>query len=233
MKRFKKKRFKFNKLYIVIVSIIILTIMFLIYINKNISPKLIQISSYSLDTYNNHLIMDFISNDTLSESELDNLISLVKNNDNEVISIDYDIKKSYHILKNITNSLYEIVSNTSYKDITEFDYDIKDDLILYYPIGLASNYVYFNNLGPKIPVKIKFLSSLVTNLNTKVTNYGINNVLIEIYVDIDITDDIVVPFNSESIKKHYNILLASKVVMGKVPMYLGGNIQNSSPILQN
>ena len=232
MKRFKKNRFKINNNIIIIFIIILLTIFFLLYINNNITPKLLEISTDSLDTYNNHLIMNFISNDSLSKKDLNELISIVKNNNDEIISIDYDIKKSYSVLQNITNELYEIIANTSYKDITDYDFDIKDDLILYYPITLASNFIYFNNLGPKIPVKIKFLSSLVTNLNTKVSNYGINNVLVELYVDIDIEDYIVLPFKKESIKKHYNVLLSSKVIMGKVPMYLGGNIENSSPILQ-
>ena len=233
MKRFKKHKFKINILYIIIISIILLTSIFLSYINNNITPKLLDISEYSLDTYNNHLIMNFISNDSLSKKELNDLITIVKNKNDEVISIDYDIKKSYNILQNITNELYEIVSKTSYKDITDHDFNIKDDLVLYYPIGLASNSIYYNNLGPKIPVRIKFLSSLVTNLNTKVSNYGINNVLVEIYVDIDIVDDIVIPFKEKNIKKHYNVLLASKVIMGKVPMYLGGTLENSSPMLQN
>ena len=233
MKRFKKEKKKYSFTIKMIIIVIILTSILLIYINNNITPKILDISTKSIDVYNNHLIMNFISNDSLSNKELNDLINIVKNKNDEIISINYDIKKSYSILENITNELYEIVSNTTYKDITDHDFDIKDDLILYYPIGLASDYIYFNNLGPKIPIKIKFLSSLVTNINTKVSNYGINNVLLEIYVDIDIVDDIVIPFKKESIKKHYSVLLSSKVIMGKVPMYLGGNIENSSPILQN
>lgn len=232
MKRFKKNRFKINKNMVLIVSIFVLTGLFLSYISNNITPKLLDISTYSLDTYNNHLIMNFISNETLSNKELNDLINIVKNKDDEIISVDYDVKKSYLLLQNITNELYEIVSKTTYKDITDHDFDIKDDLVLHYPIGLAFNSIYFNNLGPKVPVKIKFLSSLVTNINTKVSNYGINNVLVEMYVDIEIEDYIVIPFKKESIKKHYNVLLASKVIMGKVPMYLGGTIENSSPMLQ-
>ena len=233
MKKFKKNKFKINIVPIIIIVIIINTLILLNYISNNVSPKLIKISEYSLDTYNNHLIMDFISNDTLSNSELNNLVNLVQNKNDEIIAIDYDVEKSYKMLKTITDKLYEIVSNTNYKDITDYKYDIKDDLILYYPIGIAFNNVYLNNLGPKVPIKIKFLSSLVTNLKTNVSNYGINNVLVEMSVDIDIEDDIVIPFKEERVKKHYNILLSSKVVMGNVPMYLGGNIQNSSPILSN
>ena len=232
MRRFKNNKKNINIIPIVIIIIIVFTFFLLHRINIKISPKLVKISEYSLETYNNHLIMDFISNDTLQKSELNDLVNLVKNKNGEIIAIDYDIENSYKVLKIITEKLYEIVSNTSYKDITEYDYDIKDDLVLFYPIGIASDYSYFNNLGPKIPIKIKFLSSLVTNLKTSVKNYGINNVLVEVSVDIDITDNIVVPFTEKNILKHYNVLLSSKIVMGKVPMYLGGSFENSSPILQ-
>ena len=64
MKRFKKNRFKINNNIIIIFIIILLTIFFLLYINNNITPKLLEISTDSLDTYNNHLIMNFISNDS-------------------------------------------------------------------------------------------------------------------------------------------------------------------------
>jgi sporulation protein YunB len=229
MKRFKKN--KINKLKITIILIIINTLIILNYFKNNISYKLIDISTSTIEVYNNYLIMNFISNDTLSKSDLNNIIKLNKNSKEEIISIEYDTKKSYEILKNITNELYQIISNTTYKDILDYDFDIKDDLIIYYPVLLSSNNIYLNNLGPKIPVKIKFLSSLLTNLNTKVTSYGLNNVLIEIYINIDITDDIVIPFTSDKINKNYNVLLASKVIMGTIPSFLGTSIENSSPIL--
>ncbi len=229
MKRFKKN--KINKLKITIILIIINTLIILNYFKNNISYKLIDISTSTIEVYNNYLIMNFISNDTLSKSDLNNIIKLNKNSKEEIISIEYDTKKSYELLKNITNELYQIISNTTYKDILDYDFDIKDDLIIYYPVLLSSNNIYLNNLGPKIPVKIKFLSSLLTNLNTKVTSYGLNNVLIEIYINIDITDDIVIPFKSDKITKNYNVLLSSKVVMGTIPSFLGTSIENSSSIL--
>ena len=231
MKKFKHKKYKINNNVIIIMLIIINTITILNYFKNNISYKLIDISKNTIEVYNNYLIMNFISNDILSKSDLNNLIILNKNNKDEIISIEYDTKKSYEILKIVTDELYQIISNTTYKDILDYDFDIKDDLIIYYPILLSSNNIFLNNLGPKVPVKIKFLSSLLTNLNTKVTSYGLNNVLLEIYINIDITDDIVIPFTSDKINKNYDVLLASKVVMGTIPSFLGTSIENSSPIL--
>ena len=219
----------------VIISILIIinTTLLLNYFKNNITNKLIDISTATIEVYNNNLIMNFISNDTLSNSDLNNIIKLNKNNKDEIISIEYDTKSSYELLKVVTEELHQIISNTTYKDILDYDFDIKDDLVIYYPILLSSNNIYLNNLGPKIPVKIKFLSSLLTNINTKVTSYGLNNVLLEIYINIDITDDIVIPFDKNKITKNYNVLLSSKVVMGTIPSFLGTSIENSSPILSN
>ncbi len=231
MKRFKHKKYKLNITTIIIMLIIVNTIAILKYYKNNLSYKLIDISKNTIEVYNNYLIMNFISNDILSKSDLNNIIKLNKNNKDEIISIEYDTKLTYKLLKIVTDELYQIVSQTTYKDILDYDFDIKDDLVIYYPVLLSSNNIFFNNLGPKVPVKIKFLSSLLTNINTKVTSYGLNNVLLEIYINITINDDIVIPYYKDKISKDYNVLLSSKVVMGTLPNYLGTSIENSSPIL--
>ena len=231
MKRFKHKKYKLNITSIIIMLIIVNTIVILNYYKNNLSYKLIDISKNTIEVYNNYLIMNFISNDILSKSDLNNIIKLNKNNKDEIISIEYDTKLTYKLLKIVTDELYQIVSQTTYKDILDYDFDIKDDLVIYYPVLLSSNNIFLNNLGPKVPVKIKFLSSLLTNINTKVTSYGLNNVLLEIYINITISDDIVIPYYKDKISKDYNVLLSSKVVMGTLPNYLGTSIENSSPIL--
>ena len=231
MKRFKHKKYKLNITTIIIMLIIVNTIVILNYYKNNLSYKLIDISKNTIEVYNNYLIMNFISNDILSKSDLNNIVKLNKNNKDEIISIEYDTKLTYKLLKVVTDELYQIVSQTTYKDILDYDFDIKDDLVIYYPVLLSSNNIFLNNLGPKVPVKIKFLSSLLTNINTKVTSYGLNNVLLEIYINITINDDIVIPYYKDKISKDYNVLLSSKVVMGTLPNYLGTSIENSSPIL--
>lgn len=231
MKRFKHKKYKLNITSIIIMLIIVNTIAILNYYKNNLSYKLIDISKNTIEVYNNYLIMNFISNDILSKSDLNDIIKLNKNNKDEIISIEYDTKLTYKLLKIVTDELYQIVSQTTYKDILDYDFDIKDDLVIYYPVLLSSNNIFLNNLGPKVPVRIKFLSSLLTNINTKVTSYGLNNVLLEIYINITISDDIVIPYYKDKISKDYNVLLSSKVVMGTLPNYLGTSIENSSPIL--
>ena len=134
MKRFKHKKYKLNITSIIIMLIIVNTIAILNYYKNNLTNKLIDISKNTIEVYNNYLIMNFISNDILSKSDLNNNNKINKNNKDEIISIEYDTKLTYKLLKIVTDELYQIVSQTTYKDILDYDFDIKDDLVIYYPV---------------------------------------------------------------------------------------------------
>ena len=42
------------------------------------------------------------------------------------------------------------------------------------------------NLGPKIPVKLSLVGDVVTGFSTDVTEYGINNALIKLMIDVKV-----------------------------------------------
>ena len=88
----------------------------------------------------------------------------------------------------------------------------------------------FSNLGPKIPVKIKFIGSILTGVKTKVTDYGINNSLIEVYTTISIQTLVITPVSKDRKTRNYEILVSSKIIEGKVPEIYGGVMEKSSNI---
>ena len=59
---------------------------------------------------------------------------------------------------------------------------------------------FLSNLGPKILVKINLIGNVVSSVETKVRNYGINSALIEIYANIEVTEEVIIPFQKERIK---------------------------------
>jgi sporulation protein YunB len=235
MKRFKTKiklKFKLGPLILILIGL--LTDYFYYSINNFLTPKFIDITKETIDTYNNQLITNYVTTEALTKNHLNNIVNLTKNSKDEILAIDYNIEESYQVLRLVSDSLKQGLINTDFKSLTNnYDYDIKNGLILFYPLGLASNKIFLNNLGPKIPIKISFLNDLLTGINTKVTNYGINNCLVEMYLNITINSTITIPAASQKVTNSYDILLSAKVVMGQVPSYLGGNIENSSPILTN
>ena len=90
--------------------------------------------------------------------------------------------------------------------------------------------MFLNNLGPKIPVKVSVVGNVLTNIKTKMTNYGINNVLAEVYVTLDITEQVIVPMTYDKLKTNYEILISTFFINGKVPSFYGSTYETSSKI---
>ena len=234
MKHFKSsKSIKINYSFLIAIVVFILGIIIYFNISLKASPKLIDIASVKLNNYNNELIMKFITADVLTKNSLNNIIDLVKNNKDEIVAINYNMDLTYEILKNVSESLEQGLNSNFSKYLNNETSSVENGIIMYYPLGIASNNVFINNLGPKVPVKISFLTSLVTGIKTDVSNYGINNVKVAIYLNVDVTNNIIVPLVAKSVTGHYEVLLASKIVMGTVPSYMGNILENKSPIVTN
>ena len=234
MKHFKSsKNIKINYTFLIAITIFILAMIMYFNISLKASPKLIDIASVKLNNYNNELIMKFITADVLTKNSLNDIIDLVKNNKDEIVAINYNMDLTYGILKNVSESLEQGLNSNFSKYLSNESSNVENGIIMYYPLGIATDNVFINNLGPKVPVKISFLTSLVTGIKTDVSNYGINNVKMSIYVNVDVTNNIIVPLVSKSVTNHYEVLLASKIVMGSVPSYMGNILENKSPIVTN
>ena len=88
---------------------------------------------------------------------------------------------------------------------------------------------FWGNLRPKSSfttphIQLTNVTSNKTNLKTNVSSYGLNNSLAQIYVEINITENIITPVNSNQVNLNYEILLDSKLVSGRVPSYYGNNL---------
>lgn len=232
----KKIHFKTSQILFIIISIIVaLTIFFLIQFNKMVTPKLLGVASTSINKLNETILTDFKVKDLYPEIDLANAIIITKNKNEEIISVDFNLENVYKALSKITVYLQDNIENNELKkDVLKYyneDLSLNmDTIILSLPIGVASNFIYFSNLGPRIPVKINYMGYIASNVRIKLENYGINNALISIYIDCTITNEFILPVIEEEIKHSYSILIVSKIIEGKVPTYYGEVIERNSNI---
>ena len=159
MRRFKCKR-SYLKLefYIIVIGILVLTIFMVNRLGFKMSSKLILISKNNIKMYNDKLIMDYIDTKTLKKDIIDNIIQIVKNDKEEIIAVDYKMTKGYQVMEEISKRVKDGMSDISYDDFANYHGRGKSDpsgFILFYPIGLASDNIFLNNLGYKVPVKIR------------------------------------------------------------------------------
>lgn len=224
-----------------LILILLFFVLFLLFraLTKKVSPVLLAYASQKCEKLATLIINDAISKKVVSELTVDNLFFLTRNNQGEIVSIDFNPVVVNKILSTTTN-----VIETSLKYIEEGrleELDISDTLDVEYvnalnhgnfyevPLGVFFKNPFLANLGPKIPVKLNLVGSILSNVETNVTNFGINNAMIEVYVHMEVHMQVILPFVSDVIQVETLVPIAMKLIQGSVPKYYGGNL--SSPLL--
>lgn len=209
-----KERLK-RKYYILItflISLFLFIIIFSLY-SKKLNPK--------LNDYINFLVKDEIykkvikSNNFITNEEVNDILYIDKNKSNEIVYLDYDIDKTYKLLNKYIDSLKK---------------DNSKSKILTVPFFIASDNIIISSLGPKIKFKYEIIDNVKGKIKTKVTDFGVNNALVEMYFELEIGYLVVIPMNKKESVLKTEILISSKIINGKVPTFYGKNIFKESGV---
>lgn len=233
MKRFKKrKNLKISKvMYIVVALIFFFTcILFNLY-SKFTSNKLIDVAFIKLNEFMEGFLSNNINFDLLKDDVMKDIIVINKNKDGEILYVSYDMDQAYYALEVVTQEL-----ETAISDLENGNKSIKSrnivsggkGIALKMPFFTGSSSMFLSNLGPSVYVPVNFVGSILTNIKTKITDYGINNALVEIYVTVVLKTDLISPVSEKTNKIDYDVLVASTVINGRVPEVYGGLIQSKS-----
>jgi len=222
--KFKHK--KKVKITYIIVMIFILSFSILKNISSSILYHVENVVIKNVDRSIYNCIFFTFSNEKLGNKALLDVIILHKDGDGKVVSVDYNYDIMYEHLSSEMELLYKNIDSI---ELDGYDKDKKG--IYYFPVGLSYNNILLENLGFKIPIKIEFIHDIDMGLKAKVRNYGVNNILIELYVVIDIKSNIMSPSSYKGFSNSYEIVVASKIVIGEIPFYVGDSIEKSTAIL--
>lgn len=233
--RRKRKIFKLRIGLFTILLIAITTVFILNIFNKGINTRIGEIVQSKVNRIVDKIILTNVDKN-IYKTNYDDLIDLLKNEDGEIISVEFKMDKAYEIVSKTINDIKNEVQFLNNGKLNYVYYDDSDltrwanGYIFEIAAGNMSTNFFYSNLGPKIPVQIFMANGVLANLRTDVSDYGINNVLVEVYIDFEITTEIMT-VHMETIKKEYSVLIASKVIAGKVPDIFGNSIQKNTPIV--
>lgn len=237
MKRLRmRKNYKISRILLLILFLVFFFAFSLVKVySDKVSPKVIEIANMRIKRFTESFLSNNIGYDILNDEVIDNILVINKNSDGEILYVDYNLDQAYKTLEVITTELNSllvdlengVIKNNTDNSIVGSDYG----LILSLPMFISSDSVILANLGPKIYFKVHFVGSLLTNIKSQITDYGMNNALVELYATIKITEELVAPVTSSSQVIEYDVLIASKVINGRVPEFYGGMIVEESSLL--
>ncbi len=233
MKKFKKRiHIKISKvIYLVLALIFFFTVFLFNFYSKMTSDKLVDVAFIKLNEFMESFLSNNINFDLLKDDVMKDIIVINKNKDGEILYVSYDMDQAYYALEVVTQELETAITDLENGSNSVKSRNIvvgKKGMALKLPFLTGSSSVFLTNLGPNIYVPVNFVGSVLTNIKTKITDYGINNALVEIYVTIALQTDLISPVSEKTKKIDYDVLIASTVVNGRIPNVYGGLIQSKS-----
>lgn len=231
-------KFKY-KLIFVNLSLLLLAIYNIIIINRFSGDKITEYSTMLASKITKYVVTKAYEPEIFDIN--DNLYEIVQDNDGYIKTIIYDTMEVNKLLSIINENVYDMfdsLENGVLKQInireniltndnkSKFD----DGIILEIPLGIVTNNFLFSNLGPKIPIKISLTGEFESCISTSVEEYGMNNALISIYIDIRVTEQITMPFVTEKVVIENKIPISINVINGKIPNYYLSSFDKASNV---
>lgn len=187
-------------------------------------------------TIANSIITQAVNNEILSDIDKNNLFVEVKDKNGNIISTNFDPLVVNKILNKVSSYVELYLEELETGKVEELKlsrklkktYGLKNTrkgIVYDIPSGVVFNNALLSNLGPKVPVKINLNGDVITNINTEVKDYGINNALIKVNINVKVYMQVIIPFNTKEIVVNSDIPIVMRIIKGEVPNYyypLGG-----------
>jgi len=234
MKRVKKRVRIKKKDFFVITLIMLIIILFLLFkiINNKVKPVMLSYAEEQTKRIATLVINNSINKQITSDFDTDNLFNMTYDNNGVITSIDFNSIIVNKFLTDITKNVEENLKYIELGNIEKINIDesvityddLKKGVIYYIPIGYIFNNSLLTNILPKVPVKMNLVGSITSTIDSKITNYGINNAMIQLNINLEVNIRIILPLMSDTTKVTTTIPVAMKLIQGNIPnFYLSGS----------
>ena len=215
-----KSKKKKTKIFI----LLLITILIILIINK-LAGKISQILLIYAEQETKQIISNVINKsltlDTFDRFNQKELYNIEKNKNNEIEMIDYNSITVNLFLDEITN-------------IVEKDLKTIEEETIYLPLGVVTDNILLQNIGPKIPIKIKRIGYISTNIKTDLKEYGVNSSIIYTSLEIEINMKILLPIVSKDIIIQNEIPISYRIMNNNISNYYSTyGITKSSNVFKN
>ncbi|WLR50470.1 sporulation protein YunB [Bacillus tianshenii] len=213
-------------------------------INKGIEPTLMNIAETKTQQIAKQAINQAFNKKLAKDLNVEQLVFIEKDSSGKITSLGWNPTVVNTVLRETTYRVQEYLSQVEEGYVPDAslppDVDIEVDdpekrrsgIVYEMPLGQATNNALLANLGPKVPVRFTSIGDVTAEVNKRITEYGINNTLIEILIHVEVNVQVVIPFATKTSVVSTDIPVDIRVLQGEVP-YLYNNGEGAvTPSLQ-
>ncbi len=188
---------------IIITLSIILAIMIINYFYDKFNKVILPLAEAEAKKY-----MVEVINDSTKEIRFDKkLFRIEKDSNNKIQMINYNSYEATSLINNITDNIKKRLD----------DNIVNNYVIAKIPLGIIFKNSLIRNFGPMVNIKMKIIGNVLSELETEVKPYGINNALVSVRVKLSAEVRVILPVLSKEIKIINIIPISINIVNGSIP----------------
>lgn len=171
-------------------------------------------------------VISYVVTDAIKElglSDLDNYLDT--SSDNFKYNIENITEYKNKLSDKIQDKFYMIEKGDFRDSPILFHYDkkkyknIKYGYLCEVNFNSIRNLFLFGNLGPNIPIKLSFLSTNNVEIEFDIKEYGINNVIVKMYAEVEVSNKVTMPISSKNHRTKVREVIGVDIIKGSVPSY--------------
>jgi sporulation protein YunB len=210
-------------------------------VNEGIEPTLMSVAETKTRQIATEAINDAISKKIAEDVNINELIIIHKDNAGEAIGYSFNPLIYNRITFEATERVQkyldyveagDIEKLESFKNGIDIDFEKPNNRqgILYFiPLGVATKNALLSNLGPKVPVRFEIIGDVISKVETRMKETGINNTYLEVYLKIRVQMNVIIPSLKKDITISNSVKIGDLFLPGKVPQFYNGNQNGFQP----
>lgn len=205
------------------------------FIDTNISPMLDKYINMEAERIVTGIVTNSVNG--LIKDNFTDYLEITKNDKDDIKYITYNTKEVNSLLEVINKSIQEKLIELEEGKTTNLNIatnlkrgnfnKVKRGVVYEIPFGSLNGSSLFGNIGPSIPIKMSFIGQITSNFRIKANNYGINNLVLEAYIETEVMSQSTMPVSSKRKNIKVKVPVSVEIIEGNIPLYYG-NIDNLS-----
>ena len=208
----------------------------ILYSGKRLEKIIVRYATVETERIASVILNDVVDFD--DEIFDNNFYDIIRDSEGNINLIDFNSKEVNSILKLVNNKAMDRLKALEKGDSgvlelsdslkgTRLTY-LKDRIVCDIPLGVLLNNSLLVNFSTSIPIRFSFIGTVSSNIFTDVKEYGFNNALIEVGIEVTIKEKITMPHSTETIPITTRVNLITQIVQGSVPEYYNNGFEASS-----
>lgn len=224
----KKRKPKRRWLKFIIPALLLSIIGSFYYLNMKLKPVYMNYAEVQTHKIAAHVISQAIQSRSESVLDANDVLLNLPNDSSETVTLKVDTETINQVMAEMHELVEEHLDRAESGDLEmlpqsdgiQFDTEEMEKhggVVFFVPIGQVADIPLLGNLGPKIPIRFHIIGNVHADVDTKLKEFGINNVYMEVNMELTVNVQIIIPIATKQSTVVQQFPIAIGIIQGVVP----------------